>query len=77
MSTTKFKTTSSKGPFDKIIKKLKKFMDNLFKQGQKTPVKPTPVKAAKPKVKPAPKKTAVKNKTAAAHKTKPKTSTGV
>jgi hypothetical protein len=68
MSTPTLKITTDRGPLDKIIDRLKKFLDNIFKQGKNPPVKKTPVTATKSKVKPAPKKTAVKKKATTARK---------
>ena len=77
MSTAKSMTPTKRGPFYKILEKLKKAINSLIEQDEKPPVKKTPVKTTKPKVKSAPKKTTVKIKTAATRKTKPKVKTAV
>jgi hypothetical protein len=77
MTTAKTKTATSKGPFHKIIEKLKKVMNRVIGQDKYPPIKKTPVKTTKPKVKPAPKKTTVKSKIDTTRKTKPKVKTEV
>jgi hypothetical protein len=81
MSTTKTKITTDRGPFHKVTERLKKFIANLIKQGQKTPVESIPVKPSSvqakrvkntnPKGNPAVKRASYKKKTAAVRKTKP------